>query len=217
MKKLRKEVNMEKDLNKGLTNEQVEESRKIEKEHVLKGLTNEEVRINQEKFGKNVLSKKETKSVWEMFKDAFKDIWVIVLCAALFLKLILTFLGFLYPAFAEENAIFEILSIIMAIGLTTGIGTFNEYRNTSRSSALQEEYGKTYAKVIRDGKLVTILTTEITKNDLILLQAGDKVPVDGLIVSGSLKVSQAALNGESRDENKMETDNLDEAESTDYN
>ena len=40
---------MEKDLNKGLTNEQVEESRKIDKERVLKGLTDAEVIKNQDK------------------------------------------------------------------------------------------------------------------------------------------------------------------------
>lgn len=189
---------------------------KFDKQKLLQGLTDEEVRKNQEKYGKNELSQKEIKSMWAMFKDSFKDIWVIVLCIALALKLILTIIGFIFPSLAEDNAIFEILSIVMAIGLTTGIYTFNEYRNTSRSNALQEEYNKTYAKVIRNGKLISILTTEITKNDLILLQAGDKIPVDGLIIDGSIKVSQAALNGESRDENKIETNSLSEAESTDY-
>ena len=189
----------------------------IDKEKVLKGLSTEKVKENQEKFGKNELSKKETKSMWEMFKAAFKDIWVIVLCIALVLKLILTIIGFIVPSLAEDNVLFEILSIVMAIGLTTGISTFNEYRNTSRSSALQEEYTKTYAKVIRNGELVSILTTEITKDDIVLLQAGDKIPVDGLIIKGSLKVSQAALNGESRDETKIETDTLNEATSTEYN
>lgn len=189
----------------------------FDKKKLLKGLTDEEVKKQREKYGSNKLSKKETKSMWAMFKDSFKDIWVIVLCAALCLKLILTIIGFIFPELSEGNsAIFEILSIIMAIGLTTGISTFNEYKNTSRSSALQEEYGKTYAKVIRNGKLISILTTEITKNDVILLQAGDKIPVDGLIIDGSIKVSQAALNGESRDENKIETNSFSEAESTDY-
>lgn len=189
----------------------------FDKKKLLKGLTDEEVKKQREKYGSNKLSKKETKSMWAMFKDSFKDIWVIVLCAALCLKLILTIIGFIFPELSEGNsAIFEILSIIMAIGLTTGISTFNEYKNTSRSSALQEEYGKTYAKVIRNGKLISILTTEITKNDIILLQAGDKIPVDGLIIDGSIKVSQAALNGESRDENKIETNSFSEADSTDY-
>ena len=110
----------------------------------------------------------------------------------------------------------EIISIVIAIALATGFSTLSEYRNTSRSEALQEEYSKTYAKVVRDGKLVNILTSEIVKGDTILIQAGDKVPADGLLFEGKIKVSQAALNGESRDENKAAVTNMDEAESTDY-
>ena len=194
-----------------------EEKDRIDKDRLLRGLTDDEVRQNTEKYGKNELSKKEPKTVWAMFKDSFNDIWVIILCASLVLKLILTVIGLIFPTFAKGgNSIFEIISIVMAIGLTTGISTFSEYRNTSRSSALQDEYNKTYAKVIRNGELISILTTEITKSDIVLLQAGDKVPVDGLIIKGNVKVSQSALNGESRDETKTETNNFDEAESTDY-
>jgi len=69
---------------------------------------------------------------------------------------------------------------------------------------------------MRDGKLLKISTNEIVKGDTILIQAGDKVPVDGLIFDGHVKVSQAALNGESRDESKVAADNMDDAESTDY-
>ena len=69
---------------------------------------------------------------------------------------------------------------------------------------------------MRNGKLVNILTNEIVKGDTILVQAGDKVPVDGLLFEGNIKVSQAALNGESRDETKTATTSMDEATSTDY-
>ena len=49
-----------------------------------------------------------------------------------------------------------------------------------------------------------------------LIQSGDKVPADGLIFEGSVKVSQAALNGESRDETKVPAQTMEDAESTDY-
>ena len=120
------------------------------------------------------------------------------------------------PALAGENDVVEIISIVLAIGLATGFSTLSEYRNTSRSEALQEEYNKTYAKVIRSGKLVKVLTSEIVKGDTVLIQSGDKVPADGLIFEGNVKVSQAALNGESRDETKTAAVNMEEAESCDY-
>ena len=70
---------------------------------------------------------------------------------------------------------------------------------------------------MRDGRLFKIPTGEIVKGDTVLIQAGDKVPADGLLIEGSIKVSQAALNGESREETKVEADSFQEADSTDYN
>lgn len=182
----------------------------------LKGLTSAQVAESREKFGTNALAKRETESLWSMFLGACDDLWIKVLAGALGVKLFFVVLGIFVPALSGGNDAIEIVSILLAIALATGFSTLSEYKNTTRSNALQEEYNKTFAKVVRDGKLVTIPTDEIVKGDIILVQAGDKVPVDGLIRSGNIKVSQAALNGEPRDEKKIETDANDEAESTDY-
>lgn len=189
----------------------------LKKDVLKKGLSEEQVTQSKEKFGTNELAKKEQESLWSMFVGAFDDIWIKVLCGALALKVALALLGMMIPAIAGENDAVEIISIILAIGLATGFSTLSEYRNTSRSEALQEEYNKTYAKVIRGGKLVKILTSEIVKGDTVLIQSGDKVPADGLIFEGNVKVSQAALNGESRDESKSAAETMEDAESTDYN
>ena len=188
----------------------------IKKDELMKGLSDSQVNDSKAKYGTNELAKKESESLWSMFIGAFDDIWIKVLCAALVLKIVLAVLGMFVPALSGENDVVEIISIIIAIGLATGFSTLSEYRNASRSEALQEEYNKTYAKVMRNGKLVNILTSEIVKGDTILVQAGDKVPVDGILFEGHIKVSQAALNGESRDENKTAADTMDDAESTDY-
>lgn len=188
----------------------------IKKDVLMKGLTDAQVSDSKAKYGTNELAKKEPESLWSMFIGAFDDIWIKVLCAALLLKVLLAVLGLFVPALSGGNDVIEIVSIVIAIALATGFSTLSEYRNSSRSEALQEEYNRTYAKVMRNGKLVNILTSEIVKGDTILIQAGDKVPVDGLLFEGHIKVSQAALNGESRDENKSATTNMDEADSTDY-
>lgn len=182
----------------------------------MRGLSELQVNESKSKYGTNELAKKESESLWSMFIGAFNDIWIKVLCAALVMKIAIAVLGAFVPALAGENDIVEIISIILAIALATGFSTLSEYRNTSRSEALQEEYNKTFAKVMRNGKLLNILTSEIVKGDTVLIQAGDKVPVDGVLFEGNIKVSQAALNGESRDENKTAAFNMDEAESTDY-
>lgn len=180
------------------------------------GLTSTEVEESKRLYGTNSLSKKDPISFWTIYRNSFNDIWIKVLCGALLIKVILTLIGMFYPELGGENDAIEIISILVAILLATGFSSFSEYRNTSRSEALQEEYNKTYAKVLRDGSIINILTSDIVKNDIILVQAGDKVPVDGLIRSGHIKVSQAALNGEPRDEKKEFTLSNDEALSTDY-
>ncbi|MEY8332296.1 cation-transporting P-type ATPase [Lachnospiraceae bacterium 47-T17] len=188
----------------------------IDKEKLMRGLSDSQVSESKSKYGTNELAKRETESLWSMFIGAFDDIWIKVLCAALVLKIALAVLGAFVPALAGENDIVEIVSIILAIGLATGFSTLSEYRNTSRSEALQEEYNKTFAKVMRGGKLLNIPTSEIVKGDTILVQAGDKIPADGLLFEGNIKVSQAALNGESRDETKSPVSDMADAESTDY-
>lgn len=188
----------------------------LNKEKLMRGLSDVQVEKSKQENGTNELTKKEAESLWSMFIGAFDDIWIKVLCAALVLKIAIAVLGAFIPALAGDNDIVEIISIILAIALATGFSTLSEYRNSSRSEALQEEYSKTYAKIIRNGKLFNILTSEIVRGDTVLVQAGDKVPVDGLLFDGAIKVSQAALNGESRDESKTAADSMEEAESTDY-
>ena len=188
----------------------------LKKDVLMKGLSEEQAAQSKKDFGTNELAKKEQESLWSMFIGAFDDIWIKVLCGALVLKIALAVLGMMIPALGGENDAIEIVSIILAIGLATGFSTLSEYRNTSRSEALQEEYNKTYAKVIRGGKLIKILTSEIVKGDTVLIQSGDKVPVDGILFDGNVKVSQAALNGESRDETKTAAKTMEEADSTDY-
>lgn len=177
----------------------------------LDGLTADQVKASEEAHGTNALAKKPKASLWSMFWNACNDIWVKVLFGALLMKAVMIAVGW-----STGNDVFEVISIVVAIALSTGFSTLTEYKNTSRADALQEEYNKTYAKVMRGGKLMNILTSELVKDDIVLIQAGDKVPVDGLVVKGNISVSQAALNGESRDEKKSSANSFENSLSTDY-
>lgn len=182
---------------------------------IFKGLTSAQAEQSRSQFGSNQLAKKETDSLWDMLLGSFNDIWIKVLCFTLVIQVVIAIISSV-TGIGEGGNGTEIIGVLVAIVLATGFSTISEFRNVSRSEALQEEYNKTYAKVMRDGKLISILTSEIVKGDIVLVQAGDKVPVDGLIRSGNIKVSQAALNGEPRDEKKEATDSDNEATSTDY-
>lgn len=184
---------------------------KKSKEEVLLGLSDAEVAKSAQEHGTNQLSKKEMESIWSMFLDAFKDPSVIVLCVSLLISLSVTIISQMIPALSGRGDYIELVSIVLAIVASTTITTRSAYKNQSRFNALHEEYSKTYAKTMRNGKLQNILTNDLVIGDIVLIQAGDKVPADGLVRKGKVKVSQAALNGESVDVTKEETDSDEDA------
>ena len=179
-----------------------------------KGLTTQEVTASKATHGDNKLSSKEANSLLSIFIEAFKDRWILILLAALGLKILFNFVGMLFPTIGESNW-YEAVSLIFAILMSTGFSAISEYRNEQKFNTLQEEASKTNAKVYRDGKLKEILVDDIVKGDQILLQSGDKVPVDGILLDGHLKVNQAVLNGESEDASKKPLGDNPEPSSSD--
>ena len=179
-----------------------------------KGLTSAEVQASKNAHGDNRLSSKEANSLLSIFVEAFQDQWILILLAALGLKIIFNFVGMIFPAIGEANW-YEAISLIFAILMSTGFSAVSQYRNEQKFNTLQEEASKTNAKVYRDGKLKEILVDDIVKGDQILLQSGDKIPVDGIILEGELKVNQAVLNGESEDAKKLPLGDQAEPDSSD--
>ncbi|WP_247914332.1 calcium-translocating P-type ATPase, PMCA-type [Streptococcus vestibularis] len=178
------------------------------------GLTSVEVQASKNAHGDNRLSSKEANSLLSIFIEAFQDQWILILLAALGLKIIFNFVGMIFPAIGEANW-YEAISLIFAILMSTGFSAVSQYRNEQKFNTLQEEASKTNAKVYRDGKLKEVLVDDIVKGDQILLQSGDKIPVDGIILEGELKVNQAVLNGESEDAKKLPLADQVEPDSSD--
>ena len=179
-----------------------------------KGLTSAEVQASKNTHGDNRLSSKEANSLLSIFIEAFQDQWILILLAALGLKIIFNFVGMIFPTIGEANW-YEAISLIFAILMSTGFSAISQYRNEQKFNTLQEEASKTNANVYRDGKLKEVLVDSIVKGDQILLQSGDKVPVDGIILEGKLKVNQAVLNGESEDAKKLPLGDQEEPDSSD--
>lgn len=178
------------------------------------GLTSQEVEASKQAHGTNALSQKEATSIFEIFMDAMKDQWILILLAALLFQVIINTLAMFNPIFGHANWL-ETISLVVAILLSTGFSTISEYRNELNFNKLQDEASKTLVKVYRDGKLKEILIDDIVKGDQILVQAGDKIPVDGILLDGTLKVNQAAVNGESDDVIKLPLDGRPEPDAND--
>lgn len=119
-----------------------------------------------------------------------------ILLVALVVQVVLFFLG--------QAEWFEPVGILIAILIANGVASVSESKQEGKASALKaEEEAKEMAKVIRDGKLEEIHVSEVVVGDIVYLQAGDKIPADGIIVDGELKVDQAALNGETEEADKV--------------
>jgi len=174
------------------------------------GLTDEEVRISREKHGTNQLTEQETEGFWDKYLENFKDPIIRILLVALVVDVIFVLLG--------EAEWYEAVGILAAVLLATFVSTFSEYRNESTFQKLQEEASRILCKVYRNDELIEISIDDLVVSDDILLQAGDKVPVDGILINGNIKVDQSTLNGESKEASKevMPSNYTDESESVDF-
>ncbi len=92
---------------------------------------------------------------------------------------------------------YESLGIALAVLIATFVATFSEYKNENAFKKLQAEASKIFCKVYRNSAIQEVAIDDLVKDDLVILQDGDKIPCDCVIIEGEIKVDQSALNGES--------------------
>lgn len=150
----------------------------------LKPLTQEQIVKNQEKYGLNELVEGKKKSIPEIFIEQFKDFLVVILIIAA------TVSGFLGDA---ESAIV----ILIVITVNAILGTVQTVKAEQSLNSLKK-LSAPEAKVLREGHVIQIPSSEVTIGDQVYLEAGDYVPADGRILeNASMKIDESALTGES--------------------
>lgn len=161
----------------------------------LSGLSLKEVEASRQKHGANTLTQIPPDPLWKKILEGFKDPMIMILLVALVVQVVLFFLG--------QAEWFEPVGILVAILIANGVASVSENKQEGKASALKaEEEAKEMAKVIREGQLTEIHVSEVVVGDIVYLQAGDKIPADGEIVDGIIKVDQATLNGETEEAEK---------------
>ena len=161
-----------------------------------KGLTDLEVKSSREQYGSNTLTELPRDPLFKKFLGSLSDPMIIILLCALVIQLILFFMG--------RAEWFEPVGILIAVLIASGVSSITEYQQENKASALKAEQEKgEMTKVIRNGSIHEIHVSEVVTEDIVFLQAGDKIPADGEIVSGSIKVDQSALNGETEEADKI--------------
>lgn len=152
------------------------------------GLSKAEVEESRKKFGDNVIPDSEPTTFWDEFKETFNDPMIRILLVIVAIMLVMYALG-QAEIYEPVGTIFAVL-IVAFVTAKTGVASDTKYRE------LKSSIKKDVVKVYRDGVLAQVEIDDIVVGDKVLLQAGDKIPADGIIIHGNLKVNNSALNGE---------------------
>lgn len=167
------------------------------------GLTDSQAEESKQKYGDNSMTEQASESFWDKLKGNLGDPMIKILIVALLINVVLAILGGVGVIKEGAPEWYEPIGIFIAIALATLVSTFSEYRNENAFQKLQEEASRIMCKVYRNGVIAEVAINDIVVGDAILLQAGDKIPADGILIDGDLKVDQSVLNGESREAKKL--------------
>ena len=157
----------------------------------LHGLNDLEAKKSREAYGSNEIPDSEPTTFWKEFKETFKDPMIRVLLAISALMIVMFFLG--YAEIFEPAGTLVAILIVATVTAKTGVASDTKYRDLKHSVKEEE------IKVYRNGNICNTGINQIVTGDLVLLQAGDKIPADGILITGHLNVNNAALNGEAEE------------------
>lgn len=157
------------------------------------GLSKSEVIKSRNKYGSNKISTGKKNSFLKLLLETMGDPIIRILLIALAIKTLFLFRDFDW---------YETIGILIAILLASFISTISEYGSEAAFSRLQEESSKIKVKVIRDKKVALVFVDEVVVNDIVVLEPGDKIPADGVVIEGELSVDESMLNGEKKEAKK---------------
>jgi Ca2+-transporting ATPase len=150
-----------------------------------KGLSSDEAKSRLQKYGPNKLAEKKKKSGLQAFLEQYQDLMQFVLLGAAIINQIFT---------GEWG------TTLVLVGLTVFnaiLGMRGEAKAEASLAALAETM-KSIARVRRNGQAIEINAEELVPGDVVLMEAGNRVPADGrLFVTATLEIEEAALTGES--------------------
>jgi Ca2+-transporting ATPase len=150
-----------------------------------KGLSESEAQQRLQQYGPNVLAAKKKESGWQAFLRQYRDFMQILLVGAALLSLVAT---------QEWGTTLALLGLTVFNAI---LGLRGEAKAEASLAAL-EKMMKNIARVRRDGQAIEIEAEKLVPGDVVLMEAGNRVPADGrLFVTATLEIEEAALTGES--------------------
>ena len=134
----------------------------------------------------------------QAFCETFRDPMIRILLVMVALMIAMYFAG--HAEIYEPVGTIVTVIIVATVTARTNVASDTEYR------ALRTRTAKDTAKVCRDGGLLVLPVDEIVVGDHVILQGGNKIPADGMLLAGELRVNNTALNGETEECPKIPAD-----------
>ena len=151
---------------------------------VAQGLSSEDATQKLNLIGTNEIAAAESTSLGRLLLHQFSNFMILLLVAAAIIS------GFI-------GDVIDTIAIIVILVLNAAVGVFQEFR-AQRAIAALRKMSALSARVIRDGKKIQIVATDIVPGDIVLIEAGEVVPADiRLIDVTGLEIDESALTGES--------------------
>ena len=160
-------------------------------EQKLKGLSDEQVLKAREKYGKNEIEEAAPETFLQKVIESLKDPMLMLLLGIATFMLVLSFFG--------QAEWYEPVGTYIAVALVAFISARTEMASDKKYRELKESTKAEPIKVYRNGVLAVVDVSEIVVGDIVVLQNGDKVPADGILIQGDIRVNNASLNGETEE------------------
>ena len=161
------------------------------------GLTNKEVEESRRVNGANILTPPEKVSLWKQFLEKFEDPIIRILLLAWLLSMVISAVHCWGGEQAGFSAFLEPLGIFLAIVLASTIGFIFEVKAARAFEVLNTVNDDVQVTVMREGKVQQVSRKDIVVGDIVLLNTGDEVPADGvLLTANSLQINESTLTGE---------------------
>ncbi len=159
------------------------------------GLTDSKVNLSIKKYGKNVLTKTKSKSLFKRILDALFEPMIVILLIAVMITLGVNIGKTLKGA---NGDFYECLGIFLAILISVALTVIMEGKSQKTFDLLNQVSMTSTVKVRRNGKTTLLPQTQVVVGDIIIVESGDKIVADGrLIKSQNLEVDESMLTGES--------------------
>ena len=158
-----------------------------------RGLTDKEVEESRRLNGENVLTPPAKEPLWKLFLAKFKDPLIIVLLVAGVLSVLISLYEF-YGLHQGATVFFEPVGIFMAIFLATGLSFYFEKKAEDEFKILNQVNDDEPVQVIRNCNPTQIPKRDVVVGDILILNTGEEIPADAeLLEATSLNVDESTL------------------------